>query len=92
MRFTATGSSASLLFGSCARRCGKDSDYDVTVFLRDMPERFTEMNRLADLSTDMLDEGGAFIDAMRYRAGSYNERTSLMLEVRAAGVLMPFAA
>ena len=26
-----------------------DSDYDVVVFLRDMPDRFAEPNRLADL-------------------------------------------
>jgi uncharacterized protein len=58
----------------------------VAVFLRDRPDRFAEMNRLADLSTDILDETGQFIHAMPYRAGSYNERTPLMLEVRAVGV------
>jgi uncharacterized protein len=63
-----------------------DSDYDVAVFLHDMSDRFAEMNRLADLSTNILDETGEFIHAMPYRAGSYNERTPLMLEVRAVGV------
>ena len=33
-----------------------DSDYDVSVFLRDMPDRMVEMNRLADLGTAILDE------------------------------------
>ncbi len=76
-----------VLFGSRARGdARKDSDYDVAVFLRDIPDRFAEMNRLADLSTDILDETGEFIHAMPYRAGSYNERTPLMLEVRAVGV------
>ena len=76
-----------VLFGSRARGdAGQDSDYDVAVFLRDMSDRLAEMNRLADLSTQILDETGEFIHAMPYRAGSYNERTPLMLEVRAAGV------
>jgi uncharacterized protein len=42
------------------------------------------MDRLADLSTNILDETGEFIHAMPYRAGSYNKRTPLMLEVRTA--------
>jgi uncharacterized protein len=76
-----------VLFGSRARGdAGKDSDYDVAVFLRDMSDRFAEMNRLADMSTQILDETGEFVHAMPYRSGSYNERTPLMLEVRAAGV------
>jgi predicted nucleotidyltransferase len=76
-----------VLFGSRARGdASKDSDYDVAVFVRDMPDRFAEMNRLADLSTDILDETGEFIHAMLYRAGSYNERTPLMREVRVVGV------
>src|SRR5690349_19121681 len=67
-----------VLFGSRARGdAGTDSDYDVAVFLRDMSDRFAEMNRLADLSTRILDETGEFIHAMPYRAGSYNERTPL---------------
>jgi predicted nucleotidyltransferase len=76
-----------VLFGSRARGdAGKDSDYDVAVFLRDMPDRFAEMNRLADLGTDFLDETGEFIHAMPYGAGSYNERTPLMLEIRTEGI------
>jgi predicted nucleotidyltransferase len=77
-----------VLFGSRARgdAC-PDSDYDVSVFLRDMPDRMVEMNQLADLSTAILDETGEFIHAMPYRAGSYNEeRVSLMHEIRAYGI------
>jgi uncharacterized protein len=76
-----------VLFGSRARGDAKpDSDYDVAVFLRDMADRFAEMNRLADLSTQILDEAGAFIHAMPYRAGSYEDRTSVMREIRREGV------
>ncbi len=76
-----------VLFGSCARGDAKpDSDYDVAVFLRDMADRFAEMNRLADLATDILYDGGPFIHAMPYRAGSYEDRTSLMREIRREGV------
>jgi predicted nucleotidyltransferase len=77
-----------VLYGSRARGDAKpDSDYDVAVFLRDMADRFAEMNRLADLSTAILDETGEFIHAMPYRAGSYNDgRMPLMHEIRAEGI------
>lgn len=75
---------------SCSVRArgdaGPDSDYDVAVFLRDMPDRFVEMNRLADIATDILYSEGGFVHAMPYRAGSYDERTPLMHEVRAEGI------
>jgi predicted nucleotidyltransferase len=76
-----------MLYGSRARGDARDhSDYDVAVFLRDMPDRIVELYRLADLSTAILDETGAFIHAMAYRAGSYDERTPLMHEIRADGI------
>ena len=77
-----------VLYGSRARGDAReDSDYDVAVFLRDMGDRFKEMNRLADLSTDILYDMGEFIHAMPYRAGSYNDpREPLMHEVRAEGI------
>jgi uncharacterized protein len=76
-----------VLFGSRARGdAHAESDYDVAVFLRDLTDRFLEMNRLADLSTEILDETGAFIHAMPYPAGSYNDRTPLMLGLRADGI------
>ena len=76
-----------VLFGSRARGdAHEDSDYDVAVFLRDMTDRFAEMDRLADLGTDILNETGEFVHAMPYRAGSYDERTPLMLAVRSEGI------
>ncbi len=76
-----------VLFGSRARGdVEPDSDYDVAVFLRDLPDRFAELDRLADLSTDILDETGQFIHAMPYRVDAYNERTPLMHEIHADGI------
>ena len=76
-----------VLFGSRARGDAQpDSDYDVAVFLRDMTDRAAEMNRLADLATDILYKEGEFIHAMPYGAGSYNDGTPLMHEIRAEGI------
>jgi predicted nucleotidyltransferase len=77
-----------VLFGSRARGDAQpDSDYDIAVFLRDMSDQPAEMNRLADLATDILYDGGPFIHAIPYRAGSYNdERMPLMHEIRAEGI------
>ncbi|MGH7097221.1 MAG: nucleotidyltransferase domain-containing protein [Stellaceae bacterium] len=75
-----------VLFGSRARGdAHTESDYDIAVFLRDLTDRATEMNRLADLGTQIIEEGGPFLHAMPYRAGSYNERTPLMLAIRTDG-------
>jgi predicted nucleotidyltransferase len=76
-----------VLYGSRARGdAGPESDYDVAVFLRDMDDRLAELYRLADLSTEILDETGEFVHAMAYRAGSYVERTPVMLGIRTDGV------
>jgi hypothetical protein len=49
----------------------EDSDYDIAAFLRDYaPGISTELCRLADLSTAILADGGAFIHTMPYPAGS----------------------
>ena len=76
-----------VLFGSRARSdAHEDSDYDVAVFLKDLTDRWPELDRLADLGTDFLEETGEFIHAMPYRAGSYEDRTPLMHEIRADGI------
>jgi predicted nucleotidyltransferase len=76
-----------VLFGSRARGdARRDSDYDVAVFLRDLTDRWREIDRLAAIETDILAETGAFIHAMPYRAGSYREHTPLMHEIRREGI------
>ncbi len=76
-----------VLFGSRARGdAGPDSDYDVAVFLRGMADRWDEVRRIVPVVTDILYEEEAFIHAMPYPAGSYEERTPLMREIRREGI------
>jgi predicted nucleotidyltransferase len=78
-----------ILYGSRARGDAReDSDYDIAVFLRDYtPGTAIELYRLADLSTAILDETGAFIHAMPYPAGFYNDpRMPLMYAIRIEGI------
>jgi uncharacterized protein len=78
-----------MLYGSRARGDAReDSDYDVAVFLHDYtPGTSIELYRLADLSTAVLTETGAFIHAMPYPAGFYNDpHMPLMYAIRAEGV------
>ncbi len=76
-----------VLFGSRARgEARPDSDYDIAVFLRDMSDRGQDMNRLADIGTDILYEAGRVVHAMPYRADGYGERTPLMQQIRQDGV------
>jgi predicted nucleotidyltransferase len=76
-----------VLFGSRARGDAReDSDYDVAVFLKGVADRWQEVDRIVPLVTDILYEDGAFIHAMPHRAGSYEDRTSLMQEIRREGI------
>ncbi len=76
-----------VLFGSRARGDARnDSDYDVAVFLRDLGNRFDELDRLAHLGTLLIDDTGEVVNAMVYEAGAYDERTPLMREIRLEGI------
>jgi predicted nucleotidyltransferase len=78
-----------VLFGSRARGDARpDSDYDVAVFLTELPDRWKELDRLADLSISFIDNSGAFFDAKPYLASSYQDRTPLMHEIRREGLTL----
>jgi uncharacterized protein len=76
-----------VLFGSRARGDARPgSDYDVAVFLKSLPDRWAELDRLARLRVEMIDETGAFFDAKPYPAAASRERTPIMHEIRRDGV------
>ncbi len=76
-----------VLFGSRARGDERlDSDYDVAVFLKSLPDRWKELDRLADLRVTFLSDTDAFFDAKPYPASAYFERTPLMREIRRDGL------
>jgi predicted nucleotidyltransferase len=76
-----------VLFGSRARgEARPDSDYDVAVFLKELPDAWTERRRLADLRVDFLDATGAFFEAQPYPMTAWRDRTPLMHEIRRDGV------
>jgi predicted nucleotidyltransferase len=76
-----------ILFGSRARGDAReDSDYDVAVFLHDMPDRANEVTRIVELETDILYDTGAVINALPLPAEAYLERTGFMSELRKDGV------
>ena len=78
---------ANALSGWCcsARARGdarEDSDYDVAVFIKDLDPFWREVDRLVDVETDLIYDTGAVINSTPYRAGAYQDRTSLMREIR----------
>ena len=76
-----------VLYGSRARgEAHEGSDYDVAIFLKSLPDRWAELDRLADLRVRFLDETGAFFDAKPYPAMAYAERSPLMHEIRREGI------
>jgi len=76
-----------VLYGSRARGDARqDSDYDVAVFLKDMADRWREIDNIVEIEVGILDETGAVINALPFKAGSYDERTPLTHEIRREGV------
>lgn len=78
-----------VLFGSRARgNAQANSDYDLAIFLKSLSDsgRWEELDRLAKLRVDFLDETGAFFDAKPYPAAAYFDHSPLMHEIRLEGV------
>ncbi len=78
-----------VLFGSRARGEGRaDSDYDVAVFLKSLPDRWAQQTRLADLRVMFLDQDGVFFDAKAFPSVAYEEATPLMHDIRQDGLVV----
>jgi uncharacterized protein len=77
-----------VLYGSRARgEATPDSDYDIAVFLQDMPSRWQEFLKLGEIETAVLDETGAVVHAMPFLAGRWQDGSSpLMYEIRKDGL------
>jgi predicted nucleotidyltransferase len=76
-----------VLYGSRARGDHHpDSDYDIAVLLHDLPNRATEMRRLAEIETGILFDTEAVINALPFPAAAYREQTGFMNEVRRDGL------
>jgi len=51
-----------------------------------MPDRWRELDQLANLRTKFLDETGAFVVALPYLTGALADRSPLMHEIRRDGM------
>jgi len=58
----------------------------VAGFLKDLEDRWVELDGLANLRVSFLDETGAFFDAKPYPATAYRERSPIMHEIRPEGI------
>jgi predicted nucleotidyltransferase len=76
-----------VLFGSRARgEAEPDSDYDVALFLKDMPDRWVEFDRLIGLRVNFLDNYDADFTVLPFKGSDYDKETGLMEAIRTEGI------
>jgi predicted nucleotidyltransferase len=76
-----------VLFGSRARGDQRaDSDYDIAIFLHNPGGLWEELDRIAEVETDIIYDTGTVISAKPFPAGSYRDQTPIMREIRRDGI------
>lgn len=76
-----------VLFGSRTHGdADPDSDYDVAVFLKDMSDRWAELDRLARIRVQFLDREDADFTILPFNSSDYAKKTGLMYAIRTEGV------
>jgi predicted nucleotidyltransferase len=75
-----------VLFGSRARGdATTESDYDVAVFLKAMPDRWAEFDRLIPLRLDFLAKYDTDFSVLPFQSSDLEKRTGLMHAIRTEG-------
>jgi predicted nucleotidyltransferase len=78
-----------VLYGSHARgEAGDQSDVNIAVFLDPMPNRWADLDQLADLRIRFLDEYGVFFEARPHPAAAYDDGSPAMNEIRRDGLTL----
>ncbi len=76
-----------VLFGSHARGEARlNLDYDIAVSLKEIMSFGTESAVIAEIESEILYDTGAVINALPLPAGTFEDRTGLMGELRRDGV------
>jgi uncharacterized protein len=78
-----------VLFGSRARGdADASSDYDLALFLKDMPDRWAEVDRLVPLEMEFLERDGADFSVLPFKESDYGRKTGLMYAIRTEGIAL----
>ncbi len=76
-----------ILFGSRARGDNTpESDYDLALFLADLPDRWAELDRLLPMRLEFIAKNDTGLTVLPFAAGDYDSRTGLMHAIRTEGI------